>query len=59
MLQLIMAAREDETKFYQILHNYNTDITKNFNDHEVVANITHFLVAGKLQCWATCIKLAS
>ena len=55
MLQLIMAAREDETKFYQILHNYNRDITKNFNDHEVVANITHFLVAGKLQCWATYI----
>ena len=47
MLQLILAAREDETEFTQIPHNYNRNITKGLYDREIVAHITHFFIAGK------------
>jgi len=48
----VLAAREDETEFAQIPHNYNRNITKGLYDREIVAHITHFLFAGKfLICW--------
>ena len=43
----MLAAREDETETAQIPHKHKT-ITKGLNNDEVVANITHFLLAGKL-----------
>ena len=48
MLQLILSSREDENEFVQIPHNYNRNITKGFYDREIVANITHFFMSGKL-----------
>ena len=45
MLQLMLAAREDETEFTQIPHKSST---KGLHDSEIVANITHFLLAGML-----------
>ena len=47
MLQLILASREDETEFDQIPHNYNRNITKGLYDREIVAHITHFILAGE------------
>ena len=47
MLQLILAAREDETEFVEIPHKYNRNITKGLYDREIVAHITHFFIAGK------------
>ena len=38
MLQLILAARGDETE----------SVSKGLDDDEIVANITHFFIAGKL-----------
>ena len=37
MLQLILAAKGNETEF----------VSKGFDDDEIVANITHFFIAGK------------
>ena len=50
MLQLILAAREDETEFVQTSHEGNRKVSKGIDDDEIVANITHFFIAGKLLC---------
>ena len=50
MLQLILAAREDETEFVQTSHEGNQKVSKGIDDDEIVANITHFFIAGKLLC---------
>ena len=48
MLQLMLAAREDETETAQIPHKHSKTITEGLNNDEIVANITHFIMAGKL-----------
>ena len=48
MLQLILSSRDDENEFIQIPHNYNRNVTKGFYKREIVANITHFFMSGKL-----------
>ena len=52
----MLAAREDETETAQIPHKHSKTITKSFNDDEIVANITHFIMAGKLIVtnWTSC-----
>ena len=49
MLELILAAREDGEEFAKTPHQGKENTTKGLYDDDIVAHITHFFLAGKVQ----------
>jgi len=49
MLELMLAAREDEEESAKIPQQGKGNIAKGLYDDDIVANITHFFLGGTVQ----------